>query len=205
MGLGLVARATKNTKKGNFSSCSHTLGRPEGRGVRMLDRGTMFSQMPKWKLKPTKAQVTQSDHTMLGSVGVSAVVESTVAEGGSSNGRQREPGTSSSAAPDAAQRLVDHKAEHKRVIVVSECPDTPIHDEEVPRPLTKQEIVDGLGEEVLEESDDEFYGDPPTSANFYHGQYVKCSKTGNSVFKETSEQPSAARLCDVPYRCANRM
>ena len=205
MGLGLVARATKNTKKGKFSSCSHTLGRPEGRGVRMLDRGTMFSQMPKWKLKPTKAQVTQSDHTMLGSVGVSAVVESTVAEGGSSNGRQREPGTSSSAAPDAAQRLVHHKAEHKRVIVVSECPDTPIHDEEVLRPLTKQEIIDGVGEEVLEESDDEFYGDPPTSANFYHGQYVKCSKTGNSVFKETSEQPSAARLCDVPYRCANRM
>ena len=169
----------------------------------MLDRGTM----PKWKLKPTKAQVTQSVHSMSlrGSVGVSAVVESTVAEGGSSNGRQREPGTSSSAAPDAAQRLVDHKAEHKRVIVVSECPDTPIHDEEVLRPLTKQEIVDGLGEEVLEESDDEFYGAPPTSANFCHGQYVKCSKTGRAVLKETSEQPSAARLCDVPYRCANRM
>ena len=132
----------------------------------MLDRGTM----PKWKLKPTKAQVTQSVHSMSlrGSVGVSAVVESTVAEGGSSNGRQREPGTSSSAAPDAAQRLVHHKAEHKRVIVVSECPDTPIHDEE-----------------VLEESDDEFYGDPPTSANFCHGQYVK--------------------LGAVLHRCDNRM
>ena len=77
-----------------------------------------------------------------------------------------------------------------------------IHDEEVMRRLTEQEIIDGVEEEVIELSDDEFTG---TSANFNHGQYVKCSKTGGTVLKLSASQPDAARLCAVPYRCANRM
>jgi len=111
LGLGTLARSHKNTKKGNFSSWFPTLGPPPGTGVRMLDRRTMFSQLPKWKLKRPKAQVTQAEHSIVGAVGVSVGLDSIVAEGGAFNGRQREPVTR--AAPNAAQRPVDHKAAHK--------------------------------------------------------------------------------------------
>ena len=67
------------------------------------------------------------------------------------------------------------------------------------RVLTEQEMEDA---EVLEMSDDEFLGN---TANFNHGVYVKCPRTGGAVLKETSEQPSAARLAAVRHVCANRM
>ena len=89
------------------------------------------------------------------------------------------------------------------IVFVSECPDTPIHDDGVE---LEQEIVEQAIEQAIETSDDEYYGDG--SANFDHGEYeyvADPAMPGGAVLKLTASQPDAARLCAVPYRCANKM
>ena len=94
-------------KKGSFSDVSPPWGGPLGGGT-TPGRGTMLSQMPKWKLKRLKTQATRSDQSTAAAVFVHTDRNCPVSGCSTTNGRLRQTG----GAPTPAVPAVDHKAEH---------------------------------------------------------------------------------------------
>ena len=84
------------------------------------------------------------------------------------------------------------------IVIASEVPDTPIHDDGVE---LEQDIVEQAIERAIETSDDESDGE--------YEYVMDPAMPGGAVLKRvlklTASQPDAARLAAVPYRCANSM
>ena len=77
----------------------------------MLDRHTMFSQMPKWKVKLPKTQATRPDHSTAGAVHVTAHMDCPTGGLSPTDGQHRQTGTV--AVPNAAEPRANHSAEQK--------------------------------------------------------------------------------------------